>query len=409
MATRRPLSSIGTQENPIEYSGLERVHRTVGYALVEEAIQNVTGQSQQTMPRGHPQTSKSERSARFASLPRRLHWPATGICEDRGACLVCLTSPHYRRVESALPVFLSLCLSDRVVSRRRNSHPTQQREDPHSCCLYRRGGPGTASCATPLRHTQRSRTVPNFCEWGSMKVASRSIRFAEGSIFPRLLFLILVQACLASAQAPQPPNLVLHGKVQPGSEPDLHRSSICCSTANASHSVSFHNLGHDQHTVIDLGIADPVRFRGASGGNKDHFTISETDATPSYLPGAIPPGRWKLLFSIPNIRPGVVSSWTAEIWFNRAIDDSSFTEQPLRDTPHGIAVICTRTPRTVMEAAVVNRESLFLALSSSPLKLQHAAALTSSPLATTTLPPTTTPSGNCNPTSTNYSSFLHAN
>jgi len=32
--------------------------------------------------------------------------------------------------------------------------------------------------------------------------------------------------------------------------------------------------------AIAQGIADPQRFRGASGGNKSHFTIAETDATP---------------------------------------------------------------------------------------------------------------------------------
>ena len=151
---------------------------------------------------------------------------------------------------------------------------------------------------------------------------------------PRLLFLILFCACLfASAQVPPPPNLILEGKVQPNQNQTYIEAPFVVPDGTHRISVSFHNLGHDQHTVMDLGIADPVRFRGSSGGNKDHFTISETDATPSYLPGAIPPGRWKLLFSIPNIRPGVISSWRAEIWFNRAIDDSSFTEQPLHDTP----------------------------------------------------------------------------
>jgi hypothetical protein len=53
--------------------------------------------------------------------------------------------------------------------------------------------------------------------------------------------------------------------------------------------VDFSYTGREQHTTLDLGIADPYRFRGASGGNKSHFTISETDATPSYLPGEIPP------------------------------------------------------------------------------------------------------------------------
>lgn len=98
-------------------------------------------------------------------------------------------------------------------------------------------------------------------------------------------------------------------------------------------SVAFQNLGKDQRTVLDLGIVDPLHFRGASGGNKDHFTISDTDATPSYLPGAIPPGQWKLLIAVPNIRPGVTSQWKAEIWFNNRADDSSFTAEPLHPGP----------------------------------------------------------------------------
>jgi hypothetical protein len=54
-------------------------------------------------------------------------------------------------------------------------------------------------------------------------------------------------------------------------------------------SADFEYTGKDERATLDLGIADPERFRGQSGGNKSHFTISETDATPSYLPGAIPP------------------------------------------------------------------------------------------------------------------------
>src|SRR5665213_3783137 len=45
----------------------------------------------------------------------------------------------------------------------------------------------------------------------------------------------------------------------------------------------------DKHTTIDLGLLDNERFRGWSGGNKSTFTVSETDATPSYLPGPIRP------------------------------------------------------------------------------------------------------------------------
>ena len=98
-------------------------------------------------------------------------------------------------------------------------------------------------------------------------------------------------------------------------------------------SVDFSYTGREQHTAIDLGIADPYRFRGASGGNKSHFTISETDATPSYLPGEIPPGRWKLLLSVPNIRIGVVSHYRAEVRFNPPTEDHSFTSEPLAPGP----------------------------------------------------------------------------
>jgi len=94
-------------------------------------------------------------------------------------------------------------------------------------------------------------------------------------------------------------------------------------------SVDFHYTGKDQRATLDLGIADPQRFRGESGGSKSHFTISETDATPSYLPGAIPAGQWRLIIAVPNMRPQVVSHYQAYIHFNSPAEDSSFTAQPL--------------------------------------------------------------------------------
>ena len=92
----------------------------------------------------------------------------------------------------------------------------------------------------------------------------------------------------------------------------------------------------DQHTTIDLGLFDGERFRGWSGGNKASVTLSETDATPSYLPGPIRPGTWKLLLGIPNIREGIQSEFTANIYFARATDTpavSTFSGTPLRAGP----------------------------------------------------------------------------
>ena len=125
--------------------------------------------------------------------------------------------------------------------------------------------------------------------------------------------------------------MVLQGEVHPSQKQTYFEVPFTVPARTHRITVAFHNLGKEQHTVLDLGIADPFRFRGASGGNKDHFTLSDTDATPSYLPGAIPPGRWKLLIAVPNIRAGVTSRYRAEVWFNSARDDASFTEQPLKD------------------------------------------------------------------------------
>src|ERR1700742_1824156 len=94
-------------------------------------------------------------------------------------------------------------------------------------------------------------------------------------------------------------------------------------------SVDFHYTARDQRATLDLGIADPHRFRGESGGNKSHFTIGETDATPSYLPGEIPAGEWRLIIAVPNMRPEVISHYTAEIHFNSRAEDSAFAVQPL--------------------------------------------------------------------------------
>jgi hypothetical protein len=146
------------------------------------------------------------------------------------------------------------------------------------------------------------------------------------ALLPLCLFLFSVAA---AGQSTPHPGLILQGVVRPLQNQTYFAAPFTVPPSTHRITITFQNLGRDQHTVLDLGLADPFRFRGQSGGNKSHFTISDTDATPSYLPGAIPPGRWKILVSVPNIRPSVTSRYRAEIWFNSPLDDSSFTEQPL--------------------------------------------------------------------------------
>jgi hypothetical protein len=152
----------------------------------------------------------------------------------------------------------------------------------------------------------------------------------------KLSLLLLLFAALTSvhaAETPSSPDLVLQGEVKPSQAQTYFEVPFDVPAGVHRLTVYFENLGKADRTVLDLGIVDPVRFRGASGGNKDHFTISETDATPSYLPGSIIPGKWRLQIAVPNIRPNVTSRYRAEIYFNRVIDDTSFTDHPLNDHP----------------------------------------------------------------------------
>jgi len=97
--------------------------------------------------------------------------------------------------------------------------------------------------------------------------------------------------------------------------------------------VDFEYTARDEHTTIDLGVLGPDGFRGVdgfrgwSGGNKHSFTISATDATPSYLAGPLQPGTWSLLLGIPNIRSATRAEYTANIRF------AGYSDPALRTGP----------------------------------------------------------------------------
>ena len=126
-----------------------------------------------------------------------------------------------------------------------------------------------------------------------------------------------------------PPDLVLTGDVTGTQNKSYFEVPFAVPAGTHRISVDFSYTGKEERATLDLGVEDPARFRGESGGNKSHFTISETDATPSYLPGSIPVGQWRLLIAIPNIRTKSVAHYRAEIRFNSRDEDSSFTAQPL--------------------------------------------------------------------------------
>jgi hypothetical protein len=99
---------------------------------------------------------------------------------------------------------------------------------------------------------------------------------------------------------------------------------------------TFAYTGKDQHTTLDLGLLDPGGLRCWSGGNKSTLTVGLMDATPSCLPGAIPPGEWNVLIGVPNIRAGVESHYTIHVFLSRTgavADEPAILREPLRPGP----------------------------------------------------------------------------
>lgn len=61
-------------------------------------------------------------------------------------------------------------------------------------------------------------------------------------------------------------------------------------------------LSYDQSgAVLDLGVFDPQRFRGYSGGARDEFVVTPRVATPGYLPGPLPSGEWSILLGLHRV------------------------------------------------------------------------------------------------------------
>lgn len=135
-----------------------------------------------------------------------------------------------------------------------------------------------------------------------------------------LLGLVMAAALASAAQA------------QPARKPDVTLTGVLTSAAHQTYveipfevppgterlTVDFAHGGKAQKAVIDLGLRDPERFRGWSGGNKSSFTLAQTDATPSYLAGPLTPGIWTLILGAPNIRKDSRAEYVARVWLDRA-------------------------------------------------------------------------------------------
>lgn len=161
-----------------------------------------------------------------------------------------------------------------------------------------------------------------------IRTLQQGLRF--GAIFLALVVLAwFFETAVAHAQT-RAPDLVLTGTLTGAAHETYTEVPFKLPAGTERLSVEFSYTGKEQRSVIDLGLRDPERFRGWSGGNKARFTVAESDATPSYLPGPLKAGTWKLVLGAPNIRKDAKADYTARIWFDRkGTPFAGFAEAPI--------------------------------------------------------------------------------
>lgn len=99
--------------------------------------------------------------------------------------------------------------------------------------------------------------------------------------------------------------LVLHGRVTPDERLRDPYLELPFDVPDGAEAVEV-RYRHDAGSVLDLGLADPhlgpfpsrEGFRGWSGGARDHVMLTRTRATPGYLAGPLPAGRWRVLLGL---------------------------------------------------------------------------------------------------------------
>ncbi|WP_448099162.1 CehA/McbA family metallohydrolase [Luteibacter yeojuensis] len=139
----------------------------------------------------------------------------------------------------------------------------------------------------------------------------------------RVLIAILL-ACFATVAVAteRAPDVVLRGELGGADQHTYREVPFDVPKGTSRITIDVDYTGREERTTIDLGLLGPGGFesqdgfRGWSGGSKRRFTVSATDATASFLPGAIVPGRWRLLLGIPNIRPASKATYTARVWLS---------------------------------------------------------------------------------------------
>ena len=154
-------------------------------------------------------------------------------------------------------------------------------------------------------------------------------------LFVALILAVLAAPAAMAGQDQVPADVTLSGVIT-GKDAQTYRELPFDVPAGVDRITIVLSYDKSNRTVIDLGMWDPRQFRGWTGGSYDKVTIAASDATPGYLPGPIPAGRWRVQFGVPNARPGSNAAYTVKVYFDRgsaARASAAIASPPIVDKP----------------------------------------------------------------------------
>ena len=156
------------------------------------------------------------------------------------------------------------------------------------------------------------------------------LRAIAGAVVAAVLIML---GLAAPASAGTPREVVLSGVLTDRDNQTYRELPFDVPAGVTKISVAITYSGRNEGTTLVFGLFDPQRLRGWGGGVKRDFVVADTFATPSFLPGPIPPGPWRLSLGVASIRKATTSTYTVRIRFSGASDLDVITEGAIRPGP----------------------------------------------------------------------------
>jgi len=141
-----------------------------------------------------------------------------------------------------------------------------------------------------------------------------------------LLLVLLAQSPMVTSAGPH--NVVLNGVVGLSDKGTYQEHGFDVPAGTTRLDFSFTHSHKDVGAQLEVGVFDPVRFRGTSRFSKTTFYIADGHAAASYHDGPLPAGRWRVSLGIPALGTSTRVEWKVTVTMSSA----AATRSPLEPT-----------------------------------------------------------------------------